>query len=194
MIYLLISIQPMVAKKKAAKKAAPKKAAKKVAKKAAKKSSSESDDSDDSDDSSSEEAPKAKAAPAKVETAKKGNAYVYRMVMFVDNVDKITPELVKMMKTLGAEKAGEVELGWRRKGGSYFHFTIPQSNNQLLQDSLKKYSNFNLIKSSHPRVMPDGIERFILWVEEKKSGEEASGSSSVMPNTEGQSRDGTEAP
>ena len=36
MIYLLISLQPMVAKKKA-KKAAPKKAAKKTAKKAAKK-------------------------------------------------------------------------------------------------------------------------------------------------------------
>ena len=42
--------------------------------------------------------------------------------------------------------------------------------------------------------MPEGTERFILWVEEKKSGEETSGSSNVMPNTEGQSRDGTEAP
>ncbi len=36
-IYILISFQPMVAKKKAAKKAAPKKAAKKAVKKAAKK-------------------------------------------------------------------------------------------------------------------------------------------------------------
>lgn len=102
--------------------------------------------------------------------SKKGNAYVYRMTMYVDDVDKVTPEIVTLVAGLGGEKAGEVELGWRRKGGSYFHFSVPQANSASLQDGLKKYAQFNMIKSAHPRVMPEGIERYILWVEKKNAG------------------------
>jgi hypothetical protein len=101
---------------------------------------------------------------------KKGNAYVYRMTMFVDDVDKVTPEVVALIESLGGSKAGEVELGWRRKGGSYFHFSIPMATTTALQEGLKKYAPFNMIKSNHPRVMPADTERFILWME-KRGGE-----------------------
>lgn len=98
----------------------------------------------------------------------KKQGYVYRLVMFVDNVDEVTPQIVQLLETNGGKKAGEVELGWRRKGGSYFHFTIPKQNYGLVTEELKKYSDFNIVKSDHPRVMPEGVERFILWVEERK--------------------------
>lgn len=98
----------------------------------------------------------------------KRQGYVYRLVMFTDQVDAITPQIVALIQSNGGEKAGEVELGWRRKGGSYFHFTLPQQNYAVVTEELKKFSDFNIVKSEHPRVMPEGVERFILWVEEKK--------------------------
>lgn len=106
--------------------------------------------------------------------AKKGNAYVYRMTMYVDDVDTVTPEIAALISGLGGEKAGEVELGWRRKGGSYFHFSVPMANSPTLQTGLKKYAPFNIVKSAHPRVMPEDTERYILWVEKKISAGEES--------------------
>ncbi|MES2769397.1 MAG: hypothetical protein V4596_09645 [Bdellovibrionota bacterium] len=123
-------------------------------------------------------APVAKPAP------KKGNAYVYRMTMYVEDVDTVTPEIATLISSLGGEKAGEVELGWRRKGGSYFHFSVPQNNSGTLQDGLKKYAPFNIVKSSHPRIMPEGIERYILWVEKKNIGGAAGAGSSGMEDSE----------
>lgn len=113
--------------------------------------------------------------PAETQKAvpKKGNAYVYRMTMFVEDVDHVTSEIVALISSLSGEKAGEVELGWRRKGGSYFHFSVPQSNSVAMQEGLKKYAQFQIVKSSHPRVMPEGTERYILWVEKKSTGEES---------------------
>lgn len=113
--------------------------------------------------------------PIEAKPIKKGNAYVYRMTMYVDDVDTVTPEIVNLISGLGGEKAGEVELGWRRKSGSYFHFSVPQDNSPALQEGLKKYANFNIIKSVHPRVMPEGVERYILWVEKKNAGDASAG-------------------
>lgn len=115
--------------------------------------------------------PDGNTKPAVESAAKKPKrqGYVYRLVMYVDNVDQVTPEIVALIESHGGEKAGEVELGWRRKGGSYFHFTLPQPAYEEVTQQLKKYSDYNIIKSEHPRVMPEGSERFILWVEEKKN-------------------------
>ncbi len=115
--------------------------------------------------------------------AKKGNAYVYRMTMHVDDVDNVTPEIVALISGLGGEKAGEVELGWRRKGGSYFHFSIPKANSPNLQEGLKNFARFNIIKSTHPRVMPEDTERYILWVEKKSTPEAAQNESPESQET-----------
>lgn len=114
----------------------------------------------------------ASQASAQVEAAekkvKKGNAYLYRMVMQSTNVEGVTPQVVTLIQSLGGEKAGEVELGWRRKGGSYFHFSLPKEANQTFLDSLKKIGQFSISKTSHPRIMPEDKERFILWINELK--------------------------
>lgn len=132
--------------------------------------------------------------PIEAKPVKKGNAYVYRMTMYVDDVDVVTPEIVSLISGLGGEKAGEVELGWRRKGGSYFHFSIPQNNSPALQDGLKKYAHFNMIKSAHPRVMPVGIERYILWVEKKNASGTASSQGQEPVGTEESSEEDITTP
>jgi hypothetical protein len=121
-------------------------------------------------------------------TPKKGNAYVYRMTMYVDDVDTVTPEIVALITSLGGERAGEVELGWRRKSGSYFHFSIPQANSEAVQQGLKKYATFNMVKSAHPRVMPEGVERYILWLEKKPTAQEEQ---DTQQNSSGEETQGT---
>lgn len=132
-------------------------------------------------------------APAQEKPApKKGNAYVYRMTMHVDDVDTITPEIVALITGLGGEKAGEVELGWRRKGGSYFHFSIPMVNSPALQEGLKKYAKFNIVKSAHPRVMPEDTERYILWVEKTVTAAPEEGAGSETEQTDNATDAGSE--
>lgn len=102
-----------------------------------------------------------------VTEGKHGQGFLYRAFMANENVDEIRPEIVKLIKNLGGQKAGNVELGWRRQGGSYFHFTIPESKNAQLVEGLKHYGKVIFKKDPHPRVMPQGVLRYILWIEEK---------------------------
>lgn len=103
--------------------------------------------------------------PIKTKPVVKRIGYIHRININISNVDEVAPEITNMIVSLGGKKAGEVELGWRKANGSYYHFTIPQENYDLLIDSLKKYGTFKVDKSEHPRVMPEGVLRFILWVE-----------------------------
>lgn len=113
--------------------------------------------------SSQEAVTEAPAAAAAKE--KKPRGFVYRAFMNLPNVDAVTPEVVEKLKAFGAEKAGEVELGWRRGNGSYFHFTLPESNEESALEMLRTYGPVRISKDPHPRVMPEGQVRFILWLE-----------------------------
>ncbi len=109
----------------------------------------------------------AKPAP-KVEEPKKVG-FVYRGTLVIVNVEVGTTKLKDMIVELGARKAGEVELGWRRNEGDYyFHFTIPESKIADLEEYFKTLGTIKLSKDSHPRVMPDGIVRMIITTEEPK--------------------------
>lgn len=95
----------------------------------------------------------------------KPRGFVYRAFINLANVDESTPQIVQSLVDLGAEKAGEVPLGWRRGAGSYFHFTAPESNENQVLELLRSYGPVRISKDPHPRVMPAGQIRFILWVE-----------------------------
>ncbi len=96
---------------------------------------------------------------------KSSRSFVYRAFMTLGDLEDIAPKITQQIKELGAEKAGEVELGWRRGSGRYYHFTIPELNEQKLLDSLRVYGPVRISKDPHPRVMPEGQVRFILWIE-----------------------------
>ena len=100
---------------------------------------------------------------SKSESKPKG--FVCRAWLSASNVETATPKIVDAIHELGGEKAGEVELGWKRGAGSYFHFSLPSKNEQEILDRLKAYGRVRISKDPHPRVMPAGQVRFILWVE-----------------------------
>ncbi len=97
--------------------------------------------------------------------AKSSRGFVYRAFMTLADLENVAPKITQQMKELGAEKAGEVELGWRRGSGRYYHFSVPENNEQRLLETLRGYGPVRISKDPHPRVMPPGQVRFILWVE-----------------------------
>lgn len=100
---------------------------------------------------------------------KGGEGALYRGVMSVTNVGVTSAKIRDKVIELGGRKAGEVEIGWRKTPTqSYFHFTMPEAKYEELQRFLADYGKSDLHKEKHPRVMPDGIIRLILTVEEAK--------------------------
>ncbi|MNK99869.1 hypothetical protein D3C87_1202850 [compost metagenome] len=119
-------------------------------------------------------APKAEPAP-KVDTAADtsasatGGGFLYRGDVAVTNLAVVGPKITEKINELGGRKAGAVELGWQKTGTSmYYHFTIPEARYQDLLSFLSVYGKPALSKEKHPRVMPDGIIRLILTVDEDK--------------------------
>lgn len=100
-------------------------------------------------------------------TAKEGQrrGYVYRLFMDLKQLDQFTPAIAQKIKGLGGQKAGDVPLGWKRGEGSYYHFTLPETQYDSLLTVLKSYGPVRISKDPHPRVMPEGEIRLILWIE-----------------------------
>lgn len=98
-------------------------------------------------------------------SAVKAKGEIYRLFMSSGKVDQVTPVLVEKIMALGGQKAGEVQLGWRRRQGSYFHFSMPDANYEELVKYLQTFGQVRIVKESHSRVMPPGTIRLILWLE-----------------------------
>ena len=100
----------------------------------------------------------------------KPKGFVYRAFMNLDELDTLGPKITQLIQELGGVKAGEVELGWK-KGNSvrYYHFSMPEDSQDKLLEQLQTYGPVRISKDPHPRIMPKGQVRFILWVESSKS-------------------------
>lgn len=93
--------------------------------------------------------------------------YLYRGRLKVTNVEAVTAKLVEYVKTQGGRKAGQVDLGWQKGQGSYFHFTIPEAKYEELEQFFREYGTLVISKERHPKAMPEGIVRLIVEVDEK---------------------------
>lgn len=95
--------------------------------------------------------------------------FLYRGDIAVTNVEVVSVKITEKIAELGGRKAGSVELGWRKTPtSSYYHFTIPEAKYQDLVAFLSTYGKPKISKEKHPRVMPDGIVRLIITVDEEK--------------------------
>jgi len=132
--------------------------------------STPSGDSETSGDTSSSLAGATQAGAAVASKTGKPQGFVYRAFMTLDDLDTLGPKITQLVQELGGVKAGEVELGWK-KGNSvrYYHFSIPDDNQEKLVEQLQTYGPVRISKDPHPRIMPKGQVRFILWVEAPKS-------------------------
>lgn len=94
--------------------------------------------------------------------------FVYRAFMSLDKLEDGSSRIASEIRRLGGVKAGQVELGWKKPKGSYFHFSIPESNFEELLKILRTFGPVRIDKEPHWRVVPQGQIRFILWVEDNK--------------------------
>lgn len=95
--------------------------------------------------------------------------FLYRGEVEITNIDSNGPKISEKINELGGRKAGSVELGWKKTPTSlYYHFTIPEAKYQDLLAFMSTYGKPRIAKEKHPRVMPDGIIRLIITVDEKK--------------------------
>lgn len=115
----------------------------------------------------------ANIAPPKKEATtddSKKQGFVYRGTAAIVNAQAGAAKLKSKIVEFGGRKAGEVELGWRRNQGDYyFHFTIPESRYEELQEYTKSLGELKISRDPHPRVMPSGIIRIILTAEESQN-------------------------
>lgn len=103
------------------------------------------------------------------ESEKKSAGFLYRGQLQVTNVEMNSPKITEKIIELGGRKAGEVDIGWKKSDSTYYyHFTLPEAKYDELIDFLSEYAKTELKKEKHPRVMPDGIIRLIITVDEKK--------------------------
>lgn len=109
------------------------------------------------------------AEPAGTAVAGIGGGFLYRGEIAVTNLNTTGAKITDKINELGGRKAGAVELGWKKTPNSmYYHFTIPEARYQDLLNFLGTHGKPQLSKEKHPRIMPDGIIRLILTVDEDK--------------------------
>lgn len=105
------------------------------------------------------------ASPRQERKESKPKGFVYRAFMTLGDLEEIGPKIADDIRELGGAKAGEVELGWNRGTGRYYHFSLPEMNEEKILERLRVYGPVRISKDPHPRVMPQGQVRFILWIE-----------------------------
>jgi len=116
--------------------------------------------------------PDTTAVAAAADTSEKDSkrvGFLYRGTMLVTNAPAVTPKMVEKLTALGSRKAGEVEMGWKKGNGSYFHFTVPENKYDEVLAVFNQYGQLKIQKERHERIMPEGIIRLIITVDEKKS-------------------------
>lgn len=109
--------------------------------------------------------PRAEADPVS-ESDKSGQGWLYRGSIGVSNLSATSNKFIEKITEIGGRKAGEVPLGWKKGGGTYFHFTMPEKQYEAFVQFMNEYGKLKIQKEKHPRVMPEGIIRVIITVDE----------------------------
>ena len=121
----------------------------------------------DASPASSEVSQAEAAVPVQVAEAK-AEGGLFRGSLFVKDLNESNKQLLAKIVSLGAKKAGEVELGWlKSESMAYYHFTIPESNIDEANKYFKKLGSLDIRFEDHPRLIPAGSRRFIIEVKGK---------------------------
>ncbi|MGZ3726737.1 MAG: hypothetical protein ACXWQQ_13100 [Pseudobdellovibrio sp.] len=92
---------------------------------------------------------------------------LYRGTLNVTNLAEINEKIKEKMNSMGAVKAGEVELGWMKSSQmAYYHYTLPEKNMAEVEQYLKQLGSLQLKFEKHPRKVPAGTRRFIIEVKQ----------------------------
>lgn len=97
----------------------------------------------------------------------KQNFYLYRSIIYVENLISVSNEFLSYLEKNGAKKAGKVKMGWEKNRSRYFHFHIDESKREEMEAVLSKYAPFRLNRYDHWRKTPDGKMRAIVEIRQK---------------------------
>lgn len=92
--------------------------------------------------------------------------FVYRAFMSTSSLDATTDSVKALIESLGGTKAGQVDLGWKKATGTYFHFAVPEANYESLVLGMRDLGQVRIYKDPHWRLMPEGQIRIILFIED----------------------------
>lgn len=93
---------------------------------------------------------------------------LYRGYLVVNDLKQTNKKLIDKIISLGAQKAGEVELGWLKSNDlAYYHFTISEKNIEEVEKYFREAGSLNIKFEPHPRLIPAGSKRFIVEVKQK---------------------------
>ncbi len=90
--------------------------------------------------------------------------YVARIGIFSESPESVRDQVKKMLAQVGAEKAGEVELGKKIAGSFYFHVFLTPTNLANLVETIDGRFVVNITKDYRARQVPKGMNRVILTV------------------------------
>ena len=109
------------------------------------------------------------AAVAKAEEKEpaKKNFYLYRSIIYVQDLIAVSDEFLTYLEANGAKKAGQVKMGWEKNRSRYFHFHIDESKREEMEAILSKYAPFRLNRYDHWRKTPEGKMRAIVEIRQK---------------------------
>lgn len=102
---------------------------------------------------------------AEPKTAVKPAGGLYRASLKVKDLGLTNKKLLAKLISLGAKKAGEVELGWLKSNNTaYYHYTIPEKSIEQANGYFKEVGTLNIKFEPHPRLIPAGSKRFIVEI------------------------------
>jgi hypothetical protein len=105
------------------------------------------------------------AVEAEAKKEEKPEGGLYRGTLVVSDLKDANSLILQKIKTLGAKKAGEVELGWMKTNKmAYYHYTIPVKNIEAATKYFKEVGSLEVKFEEHPRVIPAGSKRFIIEI------------------------------
>ncbi len=111
---------------------------------------------------------KTKPVPPVVDEERKSGG-LYRGVLVVTDINEVSSKITQRLVEFGGKKAGEVELGWKKTDKlAYYHFTLPENNIDAAKEFLSNFGTLQIQFENHPRLMPQGVKRLIIEVQERE--------------------------
>ena len=93
---------------------------------------------------------------------------LFRATLIVSDLNQASTKITEKLKELGSEKAGDVELGWKKTPVIlYYHLIIPDQNLAEAKNFLSGFGKLNIRFEKHPKLIPAGTDRLILEVQKK---------------------------
>jgi hypothetical protein len=125
--------------------------------------------------------------PTTISRPKALQGFLFRGNATIPSIASINPQLIAKLNEMGAQKAGQVNIGRLKGTTSYFHFSIAEREVEEVRKLFFQYGSLDLRKEKHDRVMPEGTVRIIIEVSEEQEQNKTKKKEKATPNeaTEG---------